>query len=311
MTCDNYVWTQILGVGSSSCVCQASQVDDSSEYALKIINLKDNPTFNLSCFKTETEVLSQLSHPNIIKMFEFKENVNCKVDGIDLKVNYISVELLPNCDLFSYLEKTWKFSEETSRYLFQQIIEGLDYLHSQNYAHRDIKPENLIFDSQFNLKLVDFGFATTKESASCQVGTFGYMLPEIFNNQKYDVKSADLFGAAVVLFNMVTQHPPFKSASLDDKLYQLIATGQLSKFWRIHSKAMGSKDFFSKEFKKLINWMLSYDPSRRLSIEEVKQSKWYTQSVPSHAEFLSEMTLRRNLITEFNSRSSSETPTSS
>lgn len=50
---------------------------------------------------------------------------------------------------------TRSFSEERARFYFQQLIEGVEYCHSQGICHRDLKPENLLLDSKGNLKVSD------------------------------------------------------------------------------------------------------------------------------------------------------------
>lgn len=63
-------------------------------------------------------------------------------------------------------------------------MEALNYLHQKKISHRDLKPENLLFDSHFNIKVADFGFATFTDKYSdgmlkTTLGTEGYMAPEI------------------------------------------------------------------------------------------------------------------------------------
>mmetsp|Transcript_23593 Transcript_23593/g.20954 ORF Transcript_23593/g.20954 Transcript_23593/m.20954 type:complete len:94 (+) Transcript_23593:363-644(+) len=91
-----------------------------------------------------------------------------------------------------------------SRFLFHQLIEGLDYIHQKGIYHKDIKPENLMFN---------FGFAITSEVTASRKGTCQYMLPEIFKNREYYSSQADIFATGVVLFNIMTQHPPFITAT--------------------------------------------------------------------------------------------------
>lgn len=88
-----------------------------------------------------------------------KDGVVIKSSGAKEPVIYIVLELATGGELFDYVATTGKFSEKISRFYFHQLIEGLDYVHQQGITHRDLKPENVLFDSKFNLKIADFGFA--------------------------------------------------------------------------------------------------------------------------------------------------------
>lgn len=87
---------------------------------------------------------------------------------------------------------------------------GLHYIHQNGTAHRDLKPENIMLDKNFNIKIVDFGFAapiTGKENTGyCKtvLGTRGYMAPEIITNNPYQGQVVDLFALGVILFILIT-----------------------------------------------------------------------------------------------------------
>lgn len=119
-----------------------------------------------------------------------------------------------------------------------------------------MKPENLFLDSNYDLKIGDFGFATLRDKQdenglfSTLLGTTGYMAPEIHLKQKYKGSQVDLFAAGIILFVMVAGHPPFASASPKDAYYKALALGQKQKFWDAHCRRKpNGKEFFSSEFK--------------------------------------------------------------
>lgn len=94
-------------------------------------------------------------------------------------------------------------------------MEGLDHCHQAGITHRDLKPENLLLDHKYTLKIADFGFAAPLEGRdgsgklTTKLGTLNYMAPEIHLKMPYEGKSVDTFAAAIILFIMVAQHPPF------------------------------------------------------------------------------------------------------
>jgi serine/threonine protein kinase len=74
---------------------------------------------------------------------------------------------------------------------------------------------------------------------------------------------------------MFTQHPPFSKATPDDAFYKCLMTGKFETFWKAHAKKKpGADSFFSDEFKHLIMCMVAYNPSERLSMEQIKSHPW-------------------------------------
>lgn len=76
-------------------------------------------------------------------------------------VDFIVLELASGGELFDFVANSGRFNEKVARTYFYQLIEALKYLHSAGIAHRDLKPENIMLDQNFNLKVADFGFATS------------------------------------------------------------------------------------------------------------------------------------------------------
>lgn len=99
------------------------------------------------------------------------------------------------------------------------MVNAVEYCHSKGITHRDLKPENIMLDSNFNLKVIDFGLAAPLSGRdgsgylTTALGTFGYIAPEIHLGRKYEGSKIDIFSMGVILFVMFSRHPPFNVAS--------------------------------------------------------------------------------------------------
>jgi serine/threonine protein kinase len=195
---------------------------------------------------------------------EFGTGVYSKTSAPDKEVSYIVLNLASAGELFDFISASGAFTEDLARYFFKQALEGLDYCHSMRVAHRDLKPENLLLDSDYTLKIADFGFAGPlmgrdgKGYLFTKLGTYNYMAPEIHEEKPYNGAAVDLFALSIILFIMVASHPPFNTAEMDkDPFYKAIANNKSKSFWRVHSKNKpNGANYFSEEFKDLVTSML-------------------------------------------------------
>ena len=120
-----------------------------------------------------------------------------------------------------------------------QLIMGIGKMHQAGVCHRDLKVDNLALDSHFNIKAIDFGFACdisgTNGQGFCQrgtqVGTPGYMAPEIHLGAKYQPIVADMFSLGVIIFILYAGYPPFTLATVDDPYYKAICNQEYNYFW--------------------------------------------------------------------------------
>ena len=127
-------------------------------------------------FKNEICLMKRLKHKNIINLKFSEVDGKLEKNGKIMRTSYLVLEYAPNGDLFDYLKHTGKFDQTLSRFFFNQLLDGVSYLHSQAIIHRDLKTENLLLDRHFTLKICDFGYGTTETLNDRQrIGTEGYL----------------------------------------------------------------------------------------------------------------------------------------
>ena len=160
----------------------------------------------------EIEILKMIRHPYIIQLFEIIETP---------KQLFLIMEYVSGGELFDFIVKKQKLTEQESCKYFQQIICGVEYLHELGIVHRDLKPENLLLDYQNNLKLVDFGLSNTYkqgETLKTACGSPCYAAPEMIEGKSYLGSRVDIWSTGVILFAMVAGYLPFEDKDTG-KLY--------------------------------------------------------------------------------------------
>ena len=296
-TLDDFEIVRDLGSGAFSTVKLAKHKDTEKLVALKII--KDEALQNgstLETFKTEIEIMSEISHPNIINMLSNSTEGSLRDTNGATKENviYLTLELASGGELFDFIAQTGSFSEPVARYYFHQMIDAFEYLHSRGISHRDMKPDNIMLDDEFNLKIADFGFSSKAASNQSFKGTRSYMAPEILIGAKYHGQMVDIFAAGIILFIMVTQIPPFQMAHPKDGWYKFVCSNRMDKFWKFHGQNQpGGIEFFSKSFIDLINWIFNFDHTTRPSLAEIKEHEWYNGPIASKDDITAEFSKRR------------------
>jgi len=261
---------------------------NSQLYAMKVFDYRENKISNY--FLNEIRFF-MMSHRNVIciQYYNGLVEANLAGDNESINVSYLLMEYAPYGDLFdAIITNNIPFDEILTRTYFQQLINGLEYLHSLGIAHLDIKPENLLLGENFQLKLCDFDLSYINgDSYIKSLGTKDYRAPELKEKRCQDVSAADIFSAGIILFFMMTGGElPLQEGELteDHDLYDLLQNNT-RKFWRYFCTSRGLKQtFFNKDFKELFSAMLDFDPKKRPTIQEIKKSKWYNGRIYSQEE---------------------------
>ncbi|MDH6221256.1 serine/threonine-protein kinase [Streptomyces pseudovenezuelae] len=169
-------------------------------------------------FLRERSVLLRLTHPNIVRVRDLV------VEG-DLLA--LVMDLVDGPDLHRYLRENGPFSPVGASLLTAQIADALAASHADGVVHRDLKPANVLLayqGGQMHPMLTDFGIARLADSPGLTrthefVGTPAYIAPESAEGRP-QTSAVDIYGAGILIYELVTGRPPFSGGSALEVLHQ-------------------------------------------------------------------------------------------
>lgn len=251
----NYLLSSELGSGQYGNV-YLSTTQNGSKYAIKMISntkLLKNPRL-LSFLQSEIEILTKISHPNIVHLeTNFRSQNNF----------YLVYEYCNGGTLEDYIKYHNNIKEKDALKLFSQILSGFNAIISNKIMHRDLKPSNILFNDGI-VKIADFGFCklleNNNEMAKTMVGSPLYMAPEVLKGLDYD-KKADIWSLGVILYEMITGVCPFE----DKTIFRLMN--------KIEKEELVFPDNIeiSKKTQELIRKILKINPIERIDLDELLQ----------------------------------------
>ena len=254
-----YTLGKTIGEGSFGQVRLAIHKPTKQMRAVKILK---KANINMKSLVNEISILSKLSHPSIMQIFEiFEDKINI----------YIVSEYCKGGELFDIISEKGSFSEKEACIVMKQIMSGICYCHQKRIVHRDLKPENILMDGDSNdlsLKIIDWGCAKTikkKERLHKADGTAYYIAPEVLKGD-YDEK-CDIWSCGVIFYILLCGYPPF-NAETDEEIFSAVLKGEFvfpEEEW----------NSVSEEAKNLIKKMLVLDPKKRISALEALQDVWF------------------------------------
>jgi tRNA A-37 threonylcarbamoyl transferase component Bud32 len=229
--------------------------------AVKKIVLK-NEAAELTPLINEINVLSQCAHPNIVSL------LSCHQQGkeISIVMEYMSggklTDILDDEEGIGHV-----MSEREIATITYEVAAGLMYLHERNIMHRDIKSDNILLNDRGDVKLGDFGFATSIESPTggisarkTLVGTPYWMAPEITKGQAYDFK-ADNWSLGILFLELCDNLPPWMGLNPIKALSKISLSPP--------PKIAGTKRPLSSLAHEFAAFVLVKDPRKRPSIAEI------------------------------------------
>jgi len=250
-------------------------------YAMKVFPFKSKQPHTY--FHNEVR-FARLSHNHVVNICHVENEKETLSKGIVSKVSYTIMEYAPHGDFFDFvMNYSSQIDEKLARTYFRQVIEGLEYLHNNGVSHMDLKLENMLMGENYNLKIADFDLSYIDgDSKVLSKGTKFYRAPDVMIGACQDTRAADIYAAGIILFT-------FKSRGIlahsENNLIGGVNFSELlhnndPKFWTKHCEVQ-KKDssFFDQDFKDLFIAMTRPKPSDRITIQEVKKSKWYNGPV--------------------------------
>ena len=281
----NYEPVKKLGKGGFGRVFEVIEKTTNKKYAMKIIHKDSKKIYKYDTVKDEVNILKNLSHPNIIKFYDFQESVS--------KL-YIIMELAEGESLFEWIAKNYnnnvninnndhnnnnnnsnQIIDESKIYIIiKQLLLAIHYLHLHNIIHRDIKPQNILFKRNNdinNIKLIDFGLSVKNlqnlgENKIC--GTWAYMSPEMLFNHKY-YKPIDLWAVGIIMYQLLNngQHPFYKKGITRKELLK-----------NIKYKKIPYLNNISPLANNLLQQLLNKDLSLRITSSLALKHPWITRN---------------------------------
>ena len=193
--------------GGMSTVYAATDLRLHRTVAVKVMaeHLAHDPTF-VDRFTREARAAAMLSHANVVSVSD---------QGSDQGLVFLVMELVRGRTLRDLLSARGRLTVAEAFAVLDPVLAGLTAAHRAGIVHRDIKPENVLIGVDGVVKVADFGLARavvgtgqTSQTGGVLIGTVAYLSPEQLERGRADARS-DIYAAGIVLYEMLTGHPPF------------------------------------------------------------------------------------------------------
>jgi calcium-dependent protein kinase len=229
--------------------------------------MRDIKTHEPEKFLKEIQFLSELDHPNIIKVYEY---------FTDKTSFQIITELVTGDQLVEKITKVQVFNEINAAKIMKQLFSCVAYLHDKNIIHRDINIGNIYFENDnlgdYSIKIMYFGNArvvSKDEQLNDRTTDAYFMAPEVIR-KTYD-KKCDIWSLGVILYVLLSGFYPFDGQDKTD-IMEKIVIGK-------YSLDSHEWEHISKEGKELVKALLNFHPKERPEAKELINHPWIVKYV--------------------------------
>jgi beta-lactam-binding protein with PASTA domain/predicted Ser/Thr protein kinase len=212
---------ETLGYGGMAEVHRGRDVRLGREVAVKVLraDLARDPSFQAR-FRREAQAAASLNHPAIVAVYDTGE------EDVYGNQPYIVMEYVEGRTLRDVLKIEGRLMPRRAMEIVADVCAALDFSHRNGIIHRDVKPGNVMITRTGAVKVMDFGIAravadnaATVTQTAAVIGTAQYLSPEQARGENVDARS-DVYSTGVLLFELITGHPPFTGDSPVAVAYQ-------------------------------------------------------------------------------------------
>ena len=204
---NRYQITKLIGKGGMAEVYLAWDPILNRDVAIKILksDMADDDVA-LKRFKREAGATTQLSHPNIVDVYDV---------GDDNDKHYIVMEYVKGYTLKQLIKKRGPLSCKEAVWIIKQLAGALMEAHRKGIIHRDVKSQNVLIKDDGTIKLSDFGIALASDamqitSKDSVLGSVHYLAPELSRGKQASMQS-DIYSLGIVFYELLTGDVPFKA----------------------------------------------------------------------------------------------------
>ncbi|XP_053489832.1 uncharacterized protein LOC128613213 isoform X1 [Ictalurus furcatus] len=261
-----YTMGNCLGSGSFGTVYEGTCKKDGQQVAIKYI-AKNASDWYITIPGESCKLLQEVALMQIVSKPPHSKNVLQLLDWFDMP-NYFLLVLerpVPCMDVYSLcMSQKGVLDELLAKIIMLQVVEAARYCHNRGVFHRDIKAENLLFNPDtLEVKLIDFGCGDLWQDTPYEeyAGTPDFWPPEWILQQEYNAYPATVWSLGILLFSIVCGEMPF----ITDK--------------EVVAGTLHFKPGLSKACCHLIEWCLEQDPTKRPSLQQISEHKWFTEDL--------------------------------
>jgi serine/threonine-protein kinase len=216
---NRYRLIEQIGSGGMAVIYKAQDMELGRLVTVKVLrpSLVSDPEF-LMRFKREAQAAANLSHPNIVIVYDVGQ------DGP--KTHYIVMEYVPGQDLKKLIRARNSFEVDEALAIIIEVCKGVGYAHRAGLVHCDVKPQNILVTPDNRIKVTDFGIARALTGTAPQVEDMVWGSPHYFSPEQAagetPTPASDVYSIGVVLFELLTGRLPFTGSD-----YQALAMAHL------------------------------------------------------------------------------------